>query len=109
MEAAIPMQRVETGAVIYFLLGILTFKEKKLRADQGSDCVINFRPQEDDSVLEQTGIDVIGTLHMSCIFNDYRDCIRRHAVKLLHPEENLRQLRDTSSHGQKSVKFSYLI
>ena len=73
-----------TGAIDVqgnFLLRIFHFQEQQLRHHQIGQVIINLATQENDSILEQAGIDVKRTLPPVGLLNDHRN--QRHASCLL--------------------------
>ena len=58
------------------LLLICRFKEQQLGADEGSNGIVDLGAKQNDAVLEQTRIDVIGPFRTACGFNNHGD--KRH-------------------------------
>ena len=54
-------------------LGVFHLKEKKLGDNRVRHGVIDRRPDENDPILEKTGIDVVGTFASAGLFNDAGD------------------------------------
>jgi hypothetical protein len=64
------------GAVdveINILVGILSFKEKKLSYDERCGSIVDLVSKEDDSVVEKSGINVVGTFSSGSLFNNVRN------------------------------------
>ena len=56
-----------------FLFRVLRFEEKELRADERGHGIVDLGAEQDDTILEQPGIDVIGAFGAACGFDDDRD------------------------------------
>ena len=55
--------------------GILGLEEEELGDDQVGDVVVDRRPEEDDAVLEEAGVDVVGALAATGLLDDDGDKI----------------------------------
>ena len=55
------------------LLRVLGFQEQELGADKGGHSVVHFAAQQDDAILEQTGINIVGTFGTARGFDDHGD------------------------------------
>ena len=55
------------------LLRILGFQEQELGADKGGHSVVHFAAQQDDAILEQAGINIVGTFGTARGFDDHGD------------------------------------
>ena len=55
------------------LIRILGLEVQKLCDDEGSGIMIHFISEEDDTLIQKTGEDVIGTLSSGCRLNDIRN------------------------------------
>ena len=60
------------------LLGILRLQEQELRHHEVRVHVIDLTVHEDDPVLEEPGIDVVGSLPAARLLDDDRDEVRVH-------------------------------
>ena len=81
------------GAVdveVDLLIGVLHLQKEHLRDDQVRRHIVDLPGKEDDAVLEQAGIDVIGSFAAVGLFYDDRD--KAHRVSLL-----LRQRRGSAA------------
>jgi hypothetical protein len=85
-EAAWPRQieqrgDVATGAVdvdVDVLVRVLGLQVDELRADQVGDGVVDRRAQEDDVLLEQAAVEVVGPLATVGLFDHSRDEVAVH-------------------------------
>ena len=55
------------------LVGVLGLEEQKLRDDQARGRVVDLLAEEDDTVFQQAGENVVGALAAVGLFNDVRD------------------------------------
>ena len=55
------------------LIGVLVLEEQELRVHQVGNVVVDVGAQEDDAVLEQARVDVVGTLASVRLLDDHRD------------------------------------
>ena len=62
-------RRVDVQRNIF--LGIFRFQKQQLGGDQVRDVVVNRRPDENDIVLEQAGINIVGPLSPVGLFDDH--------------------------------------
>ena len=66
------------------LLRVLGLEEEELGDDQVGDHVVDRRPDEDDVVLEQARVDVVGPLAAGRLLHDHRDQGARELVARSH-------------------------
>ena len=55
-----------------FAIRVLRFQEQQLGDDQVGHHIVHTRPQEDDAVLEEPGIDIVGPLAPVGLFDHHR-------------------------------------
>ncbi len=55
------------------LVRVVGLQEQELGDHRIGDDIVNGRAEEDDAVLQEPGINIIGPLAAACLFNYHRD------------------------------------
>ena len=86
------------------VLRILRLEEQQLGDDQVGDLIVDGRAEEDDAVLEQARVDVVGALAPPGLFDDDGDKTHDTSVPFASREDSsqfpLHQQRSISRHRE---------
>ena len=66
------------------IIQCLNLQEKQLGNDRVGHGVINLGADEDDSIQQQSGVDVVCALSLVCLFNDGGDVVILRSVHNLY-------------------------